>query len=113
MMHNPRKAFAEEAARRNFADYVQHVAFNLTLSRAMITTLGLVRDYGWPLNTEDGGLDENFSTVRGALRLVHTGGADNFVGHYRALERRGLTYFAPSPDWKELQAMPSAERRAA
>ncbi len=73
-----------------FSEYVQSVAFNMTLSRAMIATLHYVRDCEtWQQEMATAGTEGN------RLKIIPraSNGADMFIPHIRAVERRGLVEF--------------------
>lgn len=97
----------EADASARFSNYVQSIAFTLTLSRTMIETLRVVRDFGWPLHYTTEEHDKN----RAAMKAVHGNGQYDLVTPFRALERRGLAYHAPSPGYSEMRAMTEAERK--
>lgn len=91
-----------------FQNYVQNVAFHMTLSKAMISMLGLIRDYGWPLyGAHENG---NYNASVAVLRTMHGGRSDSHVMHFRSLEHRGLATHHPSPGFRELQLMSDEER---
>lgn len=102
-------ANAEQQTNHRFQAYVQSVAFHMTLSKAMIGTLGLIRDFGWPLRTAASGM--SWSESNGILKQLHGNGADAFVQHFRAIEARGLAVHCPSPSHQELAAMTEKQRK--
>lgn len=95
---------ADAAAR--FGSYVQSIAFNLTLSRQMIETLRIIRDFGWPLNMTP---EQNRYGLE-QLRAINGNRNTDLATPFRALERRGLAYHAPSPSDIEFRKMSDAER---
>lgn len=99
------KAVLETDARANFANYVQSVAFNMTLSRQMVEALGLIRDFGRisdahgdhrPDDTFDDWASRN--PMGGRSRLDR-----HSVTYWRALKHRGLVIDVPrdlnNPKW--------------
>lgn len=89
----------EEDARASFANYVQSVAFNITLSRQMITALGMVRDIG---NIADKGKPgekyESFADYCQKHPMAARSWMDrNSVTYGHALKRRGLVRFIDLP----------------
>jgi hypothetical protein len=75
----------EQEAKAQFSNYVQSIAFNLTLSRAMIEGLTLIRDWNidrlpMPNMSDHNATSARFSGLSRAVPLV------------RALERRGLVW---------------------
>lgn len=96
----------QQQARTRFSQYVQSVAFNLTLSRKMIDMLQVVRDYGFPHIRRDDGREsakdwEKWKEAHQASRFPNAhntnGTQDGFVVFMNSLERRGLVYCNPTP----------------
>jgi hypothetical protein len=73
----------EEEARRKFSEHVQSIAFNLTLSRRMISLLQTVRDYGFPGD----GIEQK---KRSGEVTMTPNGSHQYIMFSRALQNRGL-----------------------
>lgn len=90
----------EHQARQKFADHVQSIAFNLTLSRRMVNMLQIIRDQ---IDGVGDGLDpENVEAVR-RRKIVDNvirspNGAMNSYTLYHSLETRGLVYRPERPN---------------
>lgn len=84
----------EAEARAAFGNYVQSIAFNLTLSRTMIDGLRIVRDFGYPA-----GYVREEDRPAGLETLRSPSGQCMWTTACQALIRRGLVfhdYIAPN-----------------
>lgn len=80
----------EAGARECFSNYVQSVAFNLTLSKQMIAGLEMVRDYWIDARVLSTLANEKHKYPR-LLQASHT------YTIVQSLTRRGLIYHVPRP----------------
>ena len=88
-------------AREKFANHVQSIAFNLTLSRSMIGALAMIRDFnGYGCAHDD--------MEWGEIKRIYGPRIDGlFVPLMRAVERRGLVVHNPLPEGKKMHECPS------
>jgi hypothetical protein len=86
----------ERDANERFANHVQSIAFNLTLSRAMIEGLRLVRDWGMP-EGRDISRNHGWAKPKPDNELRSPSGQDLWTTAVQALIRRGLVFH----DWIE------------
>lgn len=80
----------EAGARECFSNYLQSIAFNLTLSKQMIAGLQMIRDYWVDAVPMPSMGSPNYKSPR-ICQMSHT------YTVVQSLTRRGLVYFIPHP----------------
>lgn len=94
----------EQIAREAFANHVQNVAFNLTLSRSMIGVLHVIRDC--PPSVATFRDDDKYNDMRQLRQLGGPRVDSHWVPLARAVERRGLVVHCPLPPGKKHHECP-------
>lgn len=94
----------ELAARDAFANYVQSVAFNLTLSRSMIGMLQIIRDA--PPSTDIYRDDAKWRNTVALRKSVDRRVDSHWVPLAHAVQRRGLVIHCPLPEGKKFHECP-------
>lgn len=94
----------EKKAREAFSNHVQSVAFQISLSRAMIEELHVIRDWGYPRHYakrgEQGFDRETVSSMENKWDewdAMYPRVMRHAMTHRPALERRGLVYSTDNP----------------